>query len=86
MMDYEARLRLIRDRICMRNARVMSPGRYPSEITISVEPTSEMVQIGSNWEIELYTIRDDGVAEAGWFVEVFEKSTEREFTIFIYNK
>lgn len=81
-MNYDARERWIRDRICMRNQE-MTPGKYSDQIETTVEPTSEMVQLGSNWEIELYTGCADGKTDDGWFIEVFEKSTEREFTIYI---
>lgn len=78
MMIYEARERWIRDRIVMKNRETMKAGQYTNYITTSVVPEQEKVQLGNNWEIELY--------EGGnnvWFLEIFEKSTEREFTIYI---
>ena len=40
-----------------------------------------MVQLGDNWEIELYS--DGNEIPKSWFVEVYEKSTDREFTLYI---
>ena len=81
-MTYEARLKWVRNRICTRNPE-MTAGKAANQIMTTIEPRSEKVQIGSNWEIELYTGCADGRTDEGWFVEVFDKSTEREFTIYI---
>lgn len=86
MMTYEAREKWIRDRICMRNMKTMSAGESSDQIFTTVEPTSDMVQLGSNWEIKLYPSCASGKATDGWFIEVFEQSTVREFTIYINMK
>lgn len=83
MMTYDARERWIRDRIIMKNYGTMKAGQYNNQIITTVDPVQEKVQLGDNWEIELYTGAADGKTDDGWFVEVYEKSTEREFTIYI---
>ena len=55
-------------------------------IYTTVDPTEEMVQLGDNWDIEFYTGNGDGSLDGGWFVDVYEKSTEREFSIYIVRK
>lgn len=83
-MTYDARERWIRDRICMRNYGKMRAGFVNNDIYTTVDPTEEMFKIGDNFEIEFYTGNGDGSTGGGWFVDVYEKSTEREFVIFIH--
>lgn len=86
MMNYEARERWIRDRICMRNYGKMRAGEHNHKIYTTVDPTEEMVQLGDNFDIEFYTGNGDGSTDGGWFVDVYEKSTDREFSIYIVRK
>lgn len=79
MMSYDEREKWIRNKIVMRNSKVMKAGTFTNQIFTQKEPTKEMVQLGDNWKIELVP----GSDEEGWYLDIYEKSTEREFTIYI---
>ena len=79
MMTYEARVKWIRDLLCWRQKGKLKPGWCSNVILATVDVTNEMVQIGDNHDIELYS----GQHEGEWFIEVYKKSTEREFTFYI---
>ena len=91
MMNFEKPIRSylkqeqwIRDIICEKNPLIMTPGEKRGQILTTVEPTLDMVQIGTNWEVTLFPGYKDGLLDEDWFVEIYEKSTDRKFLFAIY--
>lgn len=78
-MSYEAREKWIRDQICQKNSQHMKADRHRYLIITDIKPEQEDVQLGSEWKCRL--IND--ASKRNWFVRVYEKLTEREFTICI---
>lgn len=77
-MPYDTRLGWLTRRLCSKSHGVLTLGEELGQICANEEPTKEMVQLGTNWDIDFYGNKEDG-----WIVDIYEKSTEREFTIYI---